>query len=344
MPKGKKESVGKSLSDAVREWLRNSKTKGPATLAAALGEPSDSFRVRLSRNRWSRGILKKLIEQTQLAANLEDLQAKYVFSISERSTRGELGERVRYDIRDAENLLVIEGEDLDDQRKIKAAGLTERETDLVIACKMTQTPINAEFDRLNSIQESTLVVLWKIRECILNDVVVQSSTGTRLHDAKFQSVLSTAIDSGTNVHIHFLVETKNTKDLAVYLADLIKPFRQALESTVSKTEASATTTKRGCLSCYVRCFEKNLVIDCFDYCWFHVVVPNDTLGWLLFDMKDLRLRLKGVSNLFKYTTLAVPMPSDDIARTLNRVGYVLDSKARWVLKLPVKSDDSLIQI
>jgi hypothetical protein len=206
---------------------------------------------------------------------------------------------------------------------------------------MTQTPIGTEFNRLNSVDGSTLICIWKIRENILNDVAIRTSTRTRLHDDSSQRFIKTAINHGTNVHYHFLVECKTTRDIEVttFLAQLGETYAEALRHADARLQLDAPKKSRAHMLWYVHCFDRNVLIDCFDHSWIHVVPPNETLGWLLFDHKVLRLRLKGIGNPWKYTTLAVPLTSDDVDRTLERLGYDLDPGRGWGFTGPRNPDD-----
>lgn len=321
----------KKLSDAMREWLKTSKIKGIASLASALGEPTDSFRVRLSRNRWTRPILERLLEQTHLAESVQELIDRYEFEISYSSSPNVLGARVRYDLRGGVYLITA-GENLKDQQVIEAAALSQEEINLVIACKMTQEPFERELSRSQLLGGSTLVWIWKISQNILNDVAYVSKMQGRLYDSESLQLIRTAMHFGNEVHIHFIVECPLAQDEAFsqFLRNEGQMYVETLNRIDPEQHPPSDLKPAGKLRWYAHCSDQHLLIDIvFDHCLMQIRPPADKVGWLLSDYDKLRQRLLGVQNRRKFTTLAVSLAPDDIERELHRMGYSLNFTNGW---------------
>jgi hypothetical protein len=318
----------KLLKDAIHDWLAASpELTGVGSLAAALGEPADSFRVRLSRNRWPRKMLEKLILETGLAASVDELVATYQFSISERTTRESAVSRGKVDLRARIEQLV--GEQPDEKRYVSAAGLSDKELDYVTACSMSQKHIKPEFDRLKETENSTLIVIWNLPQDIQKNRVRRISMHAKLEDATFRDeFLGQAVNNpqnapGIKINFHFLIECDpaNEQELLSFLADQ----RTRLLDRLKLSERGGSCP----LNWFVHLFAPKTLLDVFDCCWVHILPPTQQIGWALFDNEELRGRLQKIQNPWRLTTLAAPIPKDVVILMLERLGYAISFEREW---------------
>ena len=318
----------KPLKDAIHEWLASSsEITGIAALAAALGEPADSFRVRLSRNRWSRKMLERLISETNLASSVDDLIATYDFTISERTTRESAANREKVDFRGRIDQLMVDQPE--GKRCVLAAGLSEKELDYITACKMSQRHIKPEFERLKETTNATLILIWNLPQDIQKNLVRRISMHAKLEDGTFrdeflgQALKNSHNAPGIHVNFHFLIECDpaNEGDLLDFLADQ----RAKLLEKLGLPEQDGSSR----LNWYAHLFKQKTLIDVFDCCWVHILPPVHQIGWALFDNEELRGRLQKIQNPWRLTTLAAPIPKDVVILTMERLGYGISFEREW---------------
>ncbi|HSX25093.1 MAG TPA: hypothetical protein VLG69_03960 [Candidatus Andersenbacteria bacterium] len=310
-----------SLKQAIRDWIgKNPEISGVSGLAAALGEPTESFRVRLSRNRWSRRILKRLVDTTGLADSIEDLQAKFELEVSERTVRSaarpHLGSGDRFD-------LMTEDEPAAKPVLVKAK-LSDKEQHYVAACKMSQNPIPDEFDRLTETDQSTLILVWNLPDDLQKSTLKHASLHAKLFDQTFCDFVSNALKKGTHADFHFLIECENGSNAD---SSIMKLLSDSFEAFLKKVKSDDTSKKM--LTWTVHFFTPGVLIDVYDLLWIHVIPPVDQVGWALFDNENLRSRLQKIRNPWPYTTLAAPISKESIGRTLCRLGYKIDFSRAW---------------
>lgn len=304
------------LKQAITEWLRSStKIPGVGGLAIVLGEPVESFRVRLSKNRWSRRILQRLIDETNLAKSIEELSSRFTFEISERTTRQYTAVRTLINYR--EKVATLTSDDIEAKPVLLAAQLTPGELDYVTACKMSHRVLLDGFRRLLESKDARLILLLSTSR-----LIEDSTTDLFLHTVLFDSTLKRhiqdALAKGIRVEIHFLNECPAGSDE--------ESHRKFLTKKWGEFAAMFDSNLPGKLHGYMRLLEQEAWLGVCSWCWIHTMPLPYHTGWILFDNLELRARLQNLQNPWMYSILTAPLPEKKIVQSLKQLHYKLGSK------------------
>lgn len=306
------------LSQGIREWLASStEISSVGGLAVAVGEPADSFRVRLSRNRWSRKILERLIKETNLADSVDKLCARYSFEISERTTRQYTVNRTQDEFR--RRVYNLTADDPQARQLILNAHLSSEELDYVTACRCSQRQIPDELKKLVASEKAKLVLIGNAPE--LENSAADISLHTRLYNPTLRRHLTDALAANRGVEIHFLRE---------YPAEANEEeHKKLLTGKWSEFVASFDVNVSGMLRGHLRFVEPGTWLGVAYWHWIHLVPPLHYTAWALFENEELHGKLQEIESPWTYSILASPISREAILRTLKRLHYKLSHPEGW---------------